>query len=1307
MHRCAAILCLVAVVHAGEAPPPAWPSAVVYVGDDTSVYTSRRPDAWGVCFRVDATRAYTEFDLPCPIRTGRSLWLLAPAQPGVQPRKIVDAGKGVLGSPRASWDGRWIYLSMAAEGDAFFHIWRLPSAGGKPEKLTDGNCHDIDPVELPDGRIAFASTRIGTWEEYHHSPSRALFTMGLDGSRIAPLTATSIWDTEPTVLADGRIAFMRTDNFFDRAKVETLIHVINPDGTGGVTAFGADNGPAYGNRLRQFGYGSPAALADGRLAFLSNRGNFIGRPGDAQESLKRLPNDLGDLAPLPDGRLLVSLIREVSAEEPPPSPEAVAEAVITGQHKPAPKAAKAKKPKGQRYPQAIAICDPADNRIMVLLDAPGHPVHSPAFIGARPAPPARPAMTAEAPGDGRTGTGFLHCQNVHLTRNTTAGWKNVRAIRVLAAIPPTSRSSHSHIVHAGTVIRELGTVPLAPDGSFSIEVPADTPLSLQAVDAEGRSEINEMSWIFVKPGEHRSCVGCHQSRQMTPPSGSARPQAFALKPLVLTGQGAPHHFRGNNAAVNGLMDLQFERFREVASIDRRQAVPPAGGEVAGLIRRLVAPDAGERIAAAQRLALERDQSAAAALAPLLTDGLREVRVAAALALAACGTRDSLPALLAALAHDDALTAQAAAVAFENLTGRAVGIDVLADAAQRAEKAAAARVWSSATGWDGIERELVAKLEGDDAAAVRLAAVALGHVAGEAGCAALRRFVEARTAVSPYKPYRNNRCDNFTFDDASPLNPRTLQAAVRALGHRRDAQALPLLERLLKGNLSRETGNQFLAEAVADALGCYRDAAATRILVEAFAGLEPYHRYVGWYGDHDALWACHASPIHVRIIAALDNHGASIPELVPALIRSMPTDPDRALLHGSDDYENLVGRAVRRSGQASTVIEACLAKLGDDGAKAEAEAAPVARAGLDGAAWIWHAADGGNPPPGERHFRTSFAWPADRKAVRAQLSATADNTLMVRLNGQEIANGNDWQAVADGDALAALRPGTNSLEVVAVNGGEAPNPAGLILRLVVAGVAGKPLVVTTGQGVWESSADGKEWAAVRRIGSLGCAPWGTPPNALAKPASTLFAVHPAWAGTPDEGVRAAQVLSAVCRDASYEQRIRAAFLRFAAEPEPQLKRTMGNNPSRPEELPRRNWILFLLARTLGELGGSASAPDLTRILAASPDEAHLGRPDPAEPNIHYLHNVCPPCWRGAVCWALGRCGDAAAVPTLLAVAGHQDNAVDVRHAAAVAIGRLAGAQRREELLRIAARTPETSVRLALERAAAYPPARRAP
>ena len=71
---------------------------------------------------------------------------------------------------------------MVPAGEAFFHIYRVAADGGAATRLTDGPFHDIDPAEMPDGRIVFTSTRIGTFEEYHNPPSRALFTMQPDGT---------------------------------------------------------------------------------------------------------------------------------------------------------------------------------------------------------------------------------------------------------------------------------------------------------------------------------------------------------------------------------------------------------------------------------------------------------------------------------------------------------------------------------------------------------------------------------------------------------------------------------------------------------------------------------------------------------------------------------------------------------------------------------------------------------------------------------------------------------------------------------------------------------------------------------------------------------------------------------------------------------------------------------------------------------------------------------------------------------------------------------------------------------------------
>ena len=1063
-----------------------WPEAVAFLGDDCSVYVPLRADAWGVAFRVgDWSRAYTEFDLPCPSQIGRKLYVLKPGTEA-KPRVLLDAGAGVIGSPSATFDGKALLVAAALGGEKFFHIYRIPLDGGAPQRLTDGPFHDIDPAELPDGRIVFTSTRVGTFEEYHQPPSRALFRMNADGSGIHPITSTLIFDNEPKIMADGRIAFIRTDNFFDRGKVETHLHSLRPDGTDGHAEVAANVGPDYGVRLRAFGYVSPAPMTDGRLAFISSRGNFIAAPGGRERDFHQLPGQLGDLAPQPDGRLLCTVLR----------------------------------PDGKRMSSdLLGVIDPRDNRVASIFQSSNGAIHSPVFVGARPRPPVIPDFVDAAKAAQPGATGFLLCQNARVTTKSKADWERIRAIRVLGAVPLATRSSHSHIVHVGHETVELGTVPLAADGSFFIEVPADMPIALQAVDAEGRSELNEMSWLYVRPGERRSCIGCHQPREAAPAFDTRAPEALRSAPVKLVGQGDPHRFRGNNPGVTGLMDLQFERFRECASLNRstlRDSSEATGrDELAALASFLRAEDDALKISSAQRLALRREREAAPVLAENLKAHAREVRVATALALAACGTRESVPALLEALKDADPVVTQSAIVALENLTGHAL---------PRGDW----ETWFETNSWNSIEAALVSALRGSRRSAI----VALGHVGGDPARAALREWVATEVRTNPYPPFvKDNRTDNFTFGAASPLNPRTLQEAVRALGQLRDTNALPLLHELLAKNIKPQTGNLFLVEAAVEALGRIGSPEAETVLIETFATLKDYWHYVGWYSDHPALYACHSSPVHARIIEALDRIGSThAAAIVPQLIRSVPTDPDRGLFLQNDDYETLVGRLIRRSGRGPEVIESCLALLGDPSAKAAQD-------------------------------------------IKVAVSST----------------------------------------------------------------------------------------------------------------------HPAWGGHPGPENRAAQILSLTCRDSSSESHVRAAFERYRARPEEPIHRELGN----PTWTPVRHWTLFYLARALGNLHDTASVDALTAVLADNLNEARHGRPDPATPEIHFLHLDYTPCWRASAAWALGQIGDRRAVPTLLSAVRNMDNATDVRHAAARALEHIADPSSLPALRGLAANYPEVSTRRALQ------------
>jgi HEAT repeat protein len=740
--------------------------------------------------------------------------------------------------------------------------------------------------------------------------------MDAEGQDLRALTHTMIFDNEPEVLADGRILFIRSDNFFDRGKVETLLHAIHPDGTDGHTEFGLDTGAEYGDRLRAYNCGSPAPMPDGRVAFLSSPGITVGRLGASESELEHFRIDAGDVAALPDGRLLCTTGDVVSVE------------VNVGDKK--------QTIQDFRY-ETIGVFDPAarPTTFTVLYDSADGPLHSPVFLGARPRPPVLAKKVERESVDDVNATGFLFCQNARFTKNSTAGWPHVRAVRVLAAKGLTVRSSHSYIVHAGSEVIELGTIPLAPDGSFHVEVPADTPLSLQMVDAEGRSELNEMSWIFVRPGERRSCVGCHQGRQFVPNHAGQLASALRTAPLKLLGEGKPHRFRGNNAAVTGLMELQMDRFREVAGLNRHSEFedPLSHGhqEVAALVEQLRSDDTSQRMSAAQRLSIFRDPVAAPALADCLADRSRELSVAAAMSLAACGSRDSIDPLLAALSNKEPLVAQAAAIAIENLTGHDKPFDAFTAESVRQIQADRWSQWFAHTAWETIEAELVGRLQSSDRDVVRRAAVALGHIGGDAARDALHDYVLANRAYNPLPLWRQDghRGDAARFNSLSSVNPRTLQAATRSLGYLRDVESIPMLAETLAQNSVPETGNLFLAEAAAEALGLMESAEADAALIQAFAALGPYPQYTYWYGDHEALMACHASPLHYFITQSLDTRQSTqAAGIVPHLIRSVPIDPDRALVLGNDDYETLVGRVIRRNDADATVVETCLAILGD-------------------------------------------------------------------------------------------------------------------------------------------------------------------------------------------------------------------------------------------------------------------------------------------------------------------------------------------------------------------------------------------
>lgn len=196
-----------------------------------------------------------------------------------------------------------------------------------------------------------------------------------------------------------------------------------------------------------------------------------------------------------------------------------------------------------------------------------------------------------------------------------------------------------------------------------------------------------------------------------------------------------------------------------------------------------------------------------------------------------------------------------------------------------------------------------------------------------------------------------------------------------------------------------------------------------------------------------------------------------------------------------------------------------------------------KARLAGCWWVWHAADGKEAQPGKRYFRGQVMVSQDHKTSGATMSLTADNDFVLHVNGRQVAKGTggdeDWRKVKTVDLSKLLKPGRNILAIEAINGGDGPNPAGLIGRVVIKydGAEAQSQAIDTtwrstdkpGEGWQGREFDDSTWKPVARLASYGQGAWGafeggaqvrrrfTVPNMQADPYRGEFDVPADWLG----------------------------------------------------------------------------------------------------------------------------------------------------------------------------------------------------
>jgi len=529
--------------------PPADFDALLFIQGDNNI-----PNTLGTVEQADRWRqTYIVTDSGPEYRPGNNLYRLSPPRPDGTVTPLTTFPDGYVASPEISWDGRQVIFTRRAQDDPWWHVWRMNVDGGGLEQLTFGPYHHIQPAFLADGRIIFASSRVGIRDEYHGYPCTSLHVMNRDGSDMH-LIATNIGrDNEPALLPDGRIVFSRLEVFYSRNKTELTLHAVRADGTMDTVLYGPERRAFW----RSLDHGAPGP-DDGQEAPLTHRVLRMTQP-----------------QPMPDGRHIVvstqgglTLVDGLRDREQLIVPDFKTRAYTT----PLPLAdgsilcaSTLKTPDREQVDLGLYRFYPETGQLELIYNDPRTAEYEPRPIVARRPPRVQPTLARRADYSGR-----LVCATVYHTQEA-AVLQRGRWVRLVEGTPVVSRhETHTgpDVVwrnHGGTLARVLGTVPLMPDGSFNVELPADRLVHFQVLDSDRRVVGNQLTWINVRPGEAKSCAGCHENPHTTPPAVTA--QAALYPPLKLLPKNHEFRYRAKAWFKGSLPGDIEERTRTVHAVN--------------------------------------------------------------------------------------------------------------------------------------------------------------------------------------------------------------------------------------------------------------------------------------------------------------------------------------------------------------------------------------------------------------------------------------------------------------------------------------------------------------------------------------------------------------------------------------------------------------------------------------------------------------------------------------------------------------------------------------------------------------------
>lgn len=479
--------------------------------------------------------------------------------------QLFDGSAGIVREPVADYDAKTIYFAYRpdkpeVEGWAsYWHLYAIGADGTGLRRLTDGPFHDFDPVCLPDGGIAFHTTRCALRFLCWRPQVYVLYRMEPDGTGLRRLSFANLSEWKPSVMRSGRILWTRSEYLDKGADFGHTLWAIHPDGTHPELVFGNNTPNCY----------SQAHEVPGSreiVCTLMSHGDHSGPI--ALIDLSKGPYDTDAITNItPDTRPQYQMSR--SHHETFRDPYPISRDHFLVAHNP-----------DNRHNWALYVIDRYGNRELLYAD-PQISSYQPTPLRPRPRPPVLPSTLD--PDLAARGLGQFTVSDVYTGLGPTVPRGRVKYIQVAQEVPASLerlpcgqfRSDHPpfqdfyaapiHLVHGPAPsyltrtpnaplaplrtgynwpshvtevepglyrVREgggwpsyvakasFGTVPVQEDGSANFLAPAGKVLYFQLLDGDYNELQRMRSVVQLQPGERRGCIGCHEDRGTAPPAAA-------------------------------------------------------------------------------------------------------------------------------------------------------------------------------------------------------------------------------------------------------------------------------------------------------------------------------------------------------------------------------------------------------------------------------------------------------------------------------------------------------------------------------------------------------------------------------------------------------------------------------------------------------------------------------------------------------------------------------------------------------------------------------------------------------------------